>query len=678
MRAFAALLLFEFGRRKMLLLAGAVLGVLACVLPSLVSTSHAGDVRQAAALAFGLSILGFGGLLTGTSFLAEDLGSKRYSFYFSAPVSGLSIFASRLIGAAGVLLVSTLLALLPTSLLDALLAGDSEGTTAQGRGVFASAVIAFPLLDHPVAVALLAALTAGLLLALGNALGLAGRARDGWLVLEFVSVFVLVGLLTISSEVLAIPRSVMFGQIVLPVTGVLFGLGLLAAAGLQVIAGRTDMPRARAAFALSTAVASLVIGILALLLSRTYALPDLGDFRLSDLVRSHSYDDRWIEFRILREIPEDLHLAFLVDRRTGRSVRLGAQARYWQGSRPDSVQLTRDGRYGLWLKQSASGRTHRLFRVDLASRELHPTPTGFEVDGSVLDWKISADGQLVGTVSRIRIPRPEFGPREDREVLQLSVDRADGTGTLLTRRISIEIPESASVIGVSATNLRALAVARSPIQETGDIEISPWTNSSETCSQASSGFLEAHESSGSWRRLVQIDASTASPTATTRRHRLPEGWWDTKILSNADSNVLLASVTGSVAILDRESTNLIWCHFSPVENHFFGDWDVALALPARRFAILQGPRKARSLTIVDDRGSLVATSRFTGFEERFPGTSPRIAVAAPDFIEYLGASSQPSTYIIRRINFSSGKIADTEVPNETLDRTSLLFPALRQ
>lgn len=678
MRAFAALLLFEFGRRKMLLLAGAVLGVLACVLPSLVSTSHAGDVRQAAALAFGLSILGFGGLLTGTSFLAEDLGSKRYSFYFSAPVSGLSIFASRLIGAAGVLLVSTLLALLPTSLLDALLAGDSEGTTAQGRGVFASAVIAFPLLDHPVAVALLAALTAGLLLALGNALGLAGRARDGWLVLEFVSVFVLLGLLTISSEVLAIPRSVMFAQIVLPVTGVLFGLGLLVAAALQVLAGRTDMPRARAAFALTTAVASLVIGALAVLSSRSYALPDLGDFRLSDLVRTHSYDDRWVELRVLREIPEDLHLSFLVDRRTGRSVRLDAQARYWQSDRPDSVQLTSDGRYGLWLKQSASGRTHRLFRVDLASRELHPTPTGFEIDGSLLDWKISADGQLVGTVSRIETPRPEFGPREDKGALQLSVDRADGTGTLLTRRFPIEVQEPARVIDVSATNLRVLAVARSPIWEAEDIEFTPWTTSSESCSQASSGFFQAHESAGSGSRTVQIDASAASPTATIRRNLLPGWWWDTTILSSSDSNFLLASVAGSVAILDRESMNLVWCHLSPIENHFYGYWEVALALPARRFAILQGPRKGRSLTIVDDRGSLVATSSFTGFEERFPGPSPRIAVAAPDFIEYLGASSQPSTYIIRRINFSSGKIADTEVPNETLDRTSLLFPALRQ
>lgn len=666
MRAFAALLLFEFGRRRMLLLAGALLGALACVLPGLVSTSRAADVRQAAALAFGLNILGLGGLLTGTSFLAEDLGSKRFSFYFSAPVGGFSIFASRLVGAAGVLLLSTLLALLPAALIDVLFAEGGPGPSLPGRSSLAAAMVELWLPNDLLAAALLATAAACFLLGLGNALGLAGRARDAWLLVEIASLVVLGGALLASRELLDIPRSVMFEQGVLPVAAVLFGFGLLIAAAAQVIAGRTDLPRARAAFALTTAICALTIGGLAVASSRSYALPDLGDFRLSDLAGSHSYDDRWVELRAIRAFPEGLQFAFLVDRETGRSVRLDAQARYWRSDRPDSVQRSEGGRQALWMKSDASGRTHRLLRVDLESQDLRPTPTGFEHNGRLLDWKASSDGTLVGTVARIGNSRPEFGPWEHRELLQLSVERADGTGTLWTRRVSTEVPELTRVIDVSAEALRVIAVARSPIGETDDLKTVPWNTSSDSCLGSNAGFQSAHEFSDFHRRLVEIDLTPTDPTPRFRRRALPEDWWDVTIVAGPDTNLLLASASGSAALLDRESREPIWCLTNSPTDYFYRAEEVAFTLPGRRFGIWQKPRTDLSLLIVDNHGKIEARTVLDPRVARHGRRRVASVLTRPGLVELLRESSAPGSFVVRRLSLSAGETPDTPIPNDLL------------
>lgn len=680
MRAFAALFLFEFGRRRMLLLAGAMLGILACVLPSFGSGNLPSDVRFAAALVFGLSIFGLGALLIGTSFLAEDLGSNRLSFYFSAPVGGLSIFATRLAGAAAVVVLSSLLTLIPPLLVQALFEGSAPATSAGELIAGAGTQQALGILRDILSVGLAVSGSALLLLAAGNALGLAGRARDAWIVLETLSILALAGSLFVSRELFANLRSEMFNEYVLPAALVLLGVGLLLAAAMQVLAGRTDMPRARAAFALSTAAAALAIGSLTIAYSRSYAFPDLSDFDLSNLVRTHSYDDRWIEVRVAEEFAEDLYVAFLIDRQTGRSVRLGAQAHYWQSDRPDSLQWTADGRYGLWMKPSVAARTHRLLRVNLGSAELLPVPTGLEVTGSLLDWKLSADGTLVATASRVETGARGFGVWDYSSVLQISVERADGSGALLSRRVAAEVKDSLLVTEVSATALRLIAQASGPLREVDDAQTVPWTTTSETCAQPRFGFLGAHESPEIRRNLLEIEVSLADSTTRIRRRMVPDAWWDATLLSSPGSNILLASQSGSVALLDRETSELLWCHSGSPDGYFSNSRDVAFTVPGRRFAIWSGPRSERSLLIVDDSGMLVASSDLRGDDSRFTGVRPGgIAIASTESIELLGVSNRSNSYVIRKIELPSGNpAATTRRRNERLDRTSLLFPAHHQ
>ncbi len=677
MRAFAALFLFEFGRRRMLLLAGALLGILACVLPSFGSGNQPSDVREAAALVFALSIFGLGALLIGTSFLAEDLSSNRLSFYFSAPVGGLSIFSTRLAGAAAVVVLSSLLTLIPTFLVQALLEGSAPAASADGLGAAAGIEQALGTLRDILSVGLAVSGAALLLLAAGNALGLAGRARDAWIALEILSILALAGSLFASRELLAIPRSVMFKEHVLPAAVVLLGFGLLLAAALQVFAGRTDMPRARARFALTTAAAALATGSLSVAYSRSYASPDLGDFDLSNLVRTHSYDDQWIEVRVAEEFPEDLHVSFLVDRRTGRSVRLDAQARYWQPDRPDSLRWTADGLHGLWMKYSVAARTHRLLRMNLDSAELFPVPTGLELTGRLLDWDVSSDGTLVAAVSRTASGEKGDGRWDYSSVLQVSVERADGTGTLLSRRVAANVYDSLLLTEVSATDLRLIAQASGPLQEADDAKTVPWSTTSEPCAQPRFGFLGAHESPEIRHRILEFAVSLADSTTRISQRMVPDGWWDAALLSSPGSNILLASQSGSVALLDRETSELLWCHSGSPGGHFSHSRDVAFTLPGHRFAIWSGPRSERSLMIVDNSGSLVASSNLRGDDSPFTGIRPGgIAVADTESIELLGVSNQPNSYVIRRLELPSGNLdATTRKRSEKLDRTSLLLLA---
>lgn len=671
MRAFAALVSFEFGRRRMLLLAAAILGVLACVLPSLGPGAQASDVREAAAMAFALSILGLGSLLIGTSFLSEDLASKRYSFYFSSPLSSLSIFASRLAGAAAIVVLSTLLTLLPATLLDLIQSKASQGFGMPGRSAFGTSMPAFTDLGT---VGLLATAAALLLLAAGNALGLAGRARDAWILLEISSVLVLTGGLAVSRSVLDVPRSVMFEVGILPVTALLFGLGLLLAAFVQVTAGRIDMSRARAAFALTTAAIALASATLAVTYSRHYASPNLANFDLSDLVETHSYDDRWVEARVRQAFPENLMIAYLVDRHSGRSLRLDEQARYWRPGRFESVQITEDGREGFWMDLlRADTMTHRLLRTDLAAPDLRPTRVGLEIEGDLLDWKISADGAAVTTVTRLREVRPKYDSISSIATLVISVEKPDGTGALLSRTIEVPAAEYVRIVDVNQLGARLILKARSWVRELEIMEAVDWTSSSVSCSDSASGFMNMTDSS-SYDQLIEIDVTFSNSEPKIRRRPLPVGWSEPWIMFGEESNILLASVQGSLAILDRSSHELLWCHQGPTEDYFFDQDLLARPLPGRRFAVTIGPRTARSLLIIDDRGTQIASVPWLDNWSKPHRPPLQRIVAGRDSLELLSSIDSLGRYVVHRIGLPSGEVTEIPIAERRLDRTQFLLP----
>jgi hypothetical protein len=237
------------------------------------------------------------------------------------------------------------------------------------------------------------------------------------------------------------------------------------------------------------------------------------------------------------------------------------------------------------------------------------------------------------------------------------------------------------VTEVSATALRLIAQASGPLQEADDAETVPWTTTSETCAQPHFGFLGAHESPEIWQHLIlEFEVSLADSTTRIRQRIVPDGWWDATLLSSPGSNILLASHSGSVALLDRETSELLWCHSGSPDGYFNNSRDVAFTLPGHRFAIWSGPRSERSLLIVDDSGLLVASSNLRGDDSRFTGVRPGgIAIAGTESIELLGVSNRSNSYVIRKVELPSGNsAATTRSRNERLDRTSLLLPAHHQ
>jgi hypothetical protein len=307
-------------------------------------------------------------------------------------------------------------------------------------------------------------------------------------------------------------------------------------------------------------------------------------------------------------------------------------------------------------------------------------PTGLEVTGSLLDWKLSADGTLVATASRIESETRGFGPWDYSSTLQVSVERADGTGTLLSRRVAAGYSDSVLVTELNATSLRYIAAINESLQEADGGETVPWTTASETCALSHFGFLSAHESPETRRHLLEFETSISDSSTRIRQRMLPDGWWDVTLLASPGSNILIASKSGSVALLDRETSELLWCHAGFPDGYFNNSRDVAFTVPSRRFAIWSGPRSERSLMIVDDSGLLVASSNLRGDDSRFTGVRPGgIAIASTESIELLGVSNRSNSYVIRKIELPSGNpAASTRGRNDRLDRTSLLFPAHHQ
>ncbi len=308
-------------------------------------------------------------LAMGISTIGHDLREKRFSFYFSKPISPLALW----IGKAGASLLVAFVCSLIIAIPSYLAARDVwRAAWVSGGDRFAWAA--------PVAVTLL--------FLISHALGTMTRSRSVLVALDFVLAVATVG------SVAAIVRLILFsggGYVALAYAWAL-GIGLfviLAVAPVwQLTRGRTDIRRSHAAFSMFfwSAIATLLVIAAAVFLWLRAATPaDL--VQVEDIAQASS--GGWALVTGVGVHRGDFRSTFLLNAETGEYARLTVP---WSG-----VQWSRDGRVAAWIQPSGFRYQGigELYTRNVSSD--HSVASGIETNvGRQFD--LSADGTRVAIV----------------------------------------------------------------------------------------------------------------------------------------------------------------------------------------------------------------------------------------------------------------------------------------
>ncbi len=329
----------ELRLRVALLPLAAGLGLLAISVPRLVLPADERSLLEGMLTGVLLACLvAVSAVLTGSAVLAGDLAEGRLGFFLSTPVSLWSLGLGRLAAAltltvaGGLLVVAPYLAIHPAAL-------PSLEWLLDGRG---------PLTILAVSLALVAG---------ANAASVSLRARTGFAALDLAGL----GLCLFSLRRI---WGQLTGAFARPHDWVLIGAGLLlaailvAAAGVQLAIGRSDLRRSHAAMSLT--LWGLLLPTLAL---ATYGASRSLAARPSDLERVSlarpAPRGRWLFVSGPASGPFAHRPAFLVDPASGGWVRLAGSVWPW------SLVFSADGRHAAWTDYVAP--SVRLCLADLGA-----------------------------------------------------------------------------------------------------------------------------------------------------------------------------------------------------------------------------------------------------------------------------------------------------------------------
>ncbi|MFI5119748.1 MAG: hypothetical protein ACHQM4_05010 [Thermoanaerobaculia bacterium] len=247
----------EIAERKLLFLGAFVVGVLPLGFPLLpVLRGNSRDARSVAVLLVGTTIAVAFPLAFGATILASDIALKRFSFYFSRPLTAVSIWAGKLLGALLISIGCTFLAAAPVFFVEGESAFSSQTGGLGSRG--------------PLVLALPGVLV---LFLLAHVVASMARLRSAWIVLDFTLAVVFTVAIALSLRSLTLagfwdldgmrqsPERLAWW-----LTAALIGTVLVASC-VQVADGRTDARRSHGALSATlwglTAVLAAILGGLA-------------------------------------------------------------------------------------------------------------------------------------------------------------------------------------------------------------------------------------------------------------------------------------------------------------------------------------------------------------------------------------------------------------------------------
>jgi hypothetical protein len=343
----------EISERKRIFLAAAVASLLPFLAPLLPNIAH-GDVSQARAVLAMIFLVAFGigtAIVLGSTILVRDLAERRFSFFFSRPISSLAIWGGKILAAFLLASGAALLCALPTWI-----AAPGTGlverslapvvTTFGLGGLFFGGLLLFVGLFHAAAVSI--------------------RSRSPWLVVDIVlliacSIVMGRSWLFLTRAEVSGPRD--FLNWAPPVLLVL----LLAAGGVQVAVGRTDLKRGHGAQSLT--IWGVLLPLTLAGAGATYWLltPAPSDLLVISEAKAAPAGE-WIAISGPARHRGDARATFLLNSKTAAGLLTGLG---WSwGGEP---VFSPDGRVALWyVLERGADPSVRLWRADL--EEAHPRP----------------------------------------------------------------------------------------------------------------------------------------------------------------------------------------------------------------------------------------------------------------------------------------------------------------
>lgn len=304
-------------------------------------------------------------VVLGFSTLSKDQADRRIGFFFSRPLSGLDIWAGKLLGALFIALAAAAIVGAP-----ALLAGGANAARIdlprEAPWAFAAGVAALLLLSH--------------------AIGVAVRSRSAWLVFDFTAGILATVVVLLSNRSLAR----VFGMEVIlreRAALVILGIaGLVVGGFLSVSRGRADIRAAHRVLSVSlwAIVGTGVLGLAGytrwVLSATPRSLP--GVFLASPAPRGN--------WAIVQGSTRGSVPAFLLETSSGRFERVGADWRL--------PVFSADGAHAAWF-EFADGRADvmTLALEDSASR---PVRTRITLPGTPALALLAAGGERLAAVSQ--------------------------------------------------------------------------------------------------------------------------------------------------------------------------------------------------------------------------------------------------------------------------------------
>lgn len=366
MRGFLAMVKSEVVARRVWLAAALVAGLIPLFAP-LLPLGGAGtpaEARSMLALVLAASLMALASIALGLSMVGSDLAENRLGFLFSRPISAGTIWWGKLTAAFLVVMVVGTLAGLPATV-----AGGSSQEIASlwknGALIGSGALVL-------------------LVLGLSHALGVVGRSRSAWVILDLLGAALVAGVIWTARERLMDAKAFsVLGWTSATVLGC--GLAIVLAAGwAQVAVGRTD---ARAGHRALSITLWSGLGTLALALA-AYAAWVLAAAPASiRLLREAQAapDGSWVILSGRSPGRGDYEPTFLLDTETGRSLKLDARLRWW----PHAPLFSADGKVAVWRK----GKPAQVWFADLGATRPEVIATPIVLDPGVLALRLASDGR---------------------------------------------------------------------------------------------------------------------------------------------------------------------------------------------------------------------------------------------------------------------------------------------
>jgi|GEM_PF-3922380 len=453
MRTFTAMIRRDLVEKRLVFLAMLALGILVVFTPLMPKARNIATPRDLRDIVAGFCavIVSLGLALTmGFTTITKDVTEKRFSFYFSKPISGFVIWAGKIGGAFIVAMLAGLIVVTPATIMGGGLITYLQGPSQETHGLLSTLPALSPVL-------LVTALVAGLIL-FAHFHSVIVVDRSVTLVLDMIGWFVygyslwLIGHFVANTRAMGLLSLFVFASLIVTFTA------MAAAGAVQVIKGRTDLRRGHHLLSATFWAASAVFILVTLLYLKWVVSGTPKGAAVAALNAAAPAGD-WIAIQGHSRSRLDYEQNFLVNARTGSFIR----------TRAHQTAFSQDGTTAAWLEPASFDRS----TLSLKLARLNSSAVVRDTNITVKGWpamSLSADG------GRIAFLADGFLTVFDTNTMHsLATVRAEKSGW--NPRLIFMSPDSLRVLDNGS--IRDLDIASKRMITSGMIAKEHWSNHSQ-------------------------------------------------------------------------------------------------------------------------------------------------------------------------------------------------------